>query len=66
MSGWINVNDYLPEEKMLVLAVDKFRRIRTRQYYRRGWYDERGLSTMDIVQVEEPITHWMPLPEPPK
>jgi len=59
MSEWIKCNDQLPENDNLVLGwwpnQIKFMR----------YLDDDGLWT-DEEYIEWEVTHWMPLPEPPK
>ena len=58
---WISVNDRLPKSNTMVLVF-------VRGYADIGWYDgehdewRTGMITLDNSE----ITHWMPLPEPPK
>lgn len=61
---WISVDDMLPEVGVRVLAYSTYGiypmmlgEIRSRQY----WYDD----DWDVYRSEE-VTHWMPLPKPPK
>ena len=65
---WISVKDRLPEEKQLVLAVCKSGKIFVGYYWNcHGtiiWAIKTARdSTKNITQI---VTHWMPLPEPPK
>lgn len=70
-SQWISVKDRLPydsDESVLVIANGKFRNITLDKafelacYYKDdGWVLE---SYPDMENVR--VTHWMPLPEPPK
>jgi hypothetical protein len=67
VNGWISVKDRLPEEDVTVLAfinysIDdaKLLRVVSGAYRGRLW-----LCGQDIYS-ERFITHWMPLPEPPK
>ena len=57
--NWISVKDRLPEEKVKVLVVlgsnIRGKRICIDQRISGNW---RGLGCL--------VTHWMPLPEPPK
>jgi len=60
---WISVDERLPEMNTAVLASNsKYVDLMTRGPSDDGWlwYDGRGSYTPDV------ITHWMPLPEPPK
>ena len=65
---WISVDDRLPESRILVLTWthDYGQRLRMRGSQAEEWFNEYGRSTMDIFEYEEPITHWMPLPDPPR
>ncbi len=65
---WISVADRLPKKGNLVLVWNNgMREPRIRMYgIDNDWYDERRRSTMNIHPAKEYITHWMPLPEPPK
>ena len=73
MTEWISVKDRLPEEKINEITMDYYhvicccdfgglpRRVDVRPYqFGRGhfWH---GAGIMDDV-----VTHWMPLPEPPE
>lgn len=65
---WITVIERLPEheygESASVLTVDLFGVMRV-MYFDGGnwcWPSGEALTTMRVT----PITHWMPLPEPPK
>ena len=58
MSEWISVQDKLPEEDSLILA------------YMEGF---GGVKRVDVIRfdprystVSRTVTHWMPLPKPPK
>lgn len=59
---WIRVDDRLPENDARVLVCD------TREDYVSSWeYFGDGLWFGDeVIWATEDITHWMPLPEPPK
>jgi hypothetical protein len=65
MSEWISVKDRLPKHAVSVLGYNpdfEDEKIRKVFLTSRGFFDafECGCG------VEENITHWMPLPEPPK
>lgn len=65
---WIPVTERLPDKYQLVLAACKNGKIFVGEYVDLGW---RTLwlirtardSTKEITQI---VTHWMPLPQPPK
>ena len=58
MSGWINVNVKMPDDdETVMIAVDG----ETWMGFRDGDYGWR-----DITSGRCTVTHWMPLPEPPK
>lgn len=57
---WISVDEALPIYDGLVLAVDKNNTIRLGMYTDLGWTSQFGNPMVAH------ITHWMPLPQPPK
>ena len=61
-SKWISVGERLPERNTEVLVCD------TKEDYVSVWeYIGDGLWLgNEIIWATEDITHWMPLPEPPK
>ena len=55
---WIGVEERLPDEQGRFLIVDKEGQMNTAFYSPRfGWFSHFRIKN---------ITHWMPLPEPPK
>lgn len=61
MSGWIRVGDEFPELKVRVLIFDADGfGVLSGRLGSAGWYLEGVLDT------GANITHWQPLPEPPK
>lgn len=64
MIGWISVKDRLPEVGVSVLALDRYGNIHNRYMYRCG--DGGAEWTAEHLVSRKDITHWMPLPEPPK
>ena len=65
---WIPVTERLPDTYRLVLAVCKSGKIFVGEYVDLGWRTLWRIktardSTKEITQI---VTHWMPLPEPPK
>ena len=59
---WISVEERLPEPDKNVLTLENRKRVRI------GYYSEDCEEWVinDMVAYDEDITHWMPLPEPPK
>lgn len=60
INPWISVDEALPIYEGLVLAVDNNNTIRLGIYTDLGWTSQFGNSMVAH------ITHWQPLPEPPK
>lgn len=58
---WISVEDSLPEENVSVLiyTITGARSVATR-------FDNRFFVGLTASFVKEDVTHWQPLPEPPK
>ena len=62
--NWIKIGEKYPEENEYVLAVDNGD-IYMLQYA----VDDKGIMhfwDVDGVYTKHNVTHWMPLPEPPK
>ena len=64
MDEWINVKDELPKPKTNCLAHYVHSYSNDDGYYAIGviFYDGQKFNCFDAYKV----THWMPLPEPPK
>ena len=61
VNRWISVKDRLPENCIEVLVYDTDCGIVI------GWYDkEIGDFAADFISPLDAVTHWIPLPEPPK
>lgn len=59
---WISVNDRLPKDGEIVLTVkNKSREIQMYESRRNGWISKKGWFWSVGT-----VTHWIPLPEPPK
>jgi hypothetical protein len=58
--NWISVKDRLPDDYSDVLVYDY-----DGMQYDIGWYDFEGYKGWVNTNMEDSITHWMPLPEPP-
>lgn len=73
MGEWISVEDRLPEEKInpkmndfeYVLCATKFGDVRPYKYGTAIWHTKAHFWHGAGI-VDEFVTHWMPLPEPPK
>jgi hypothetical protein len=67
---WISVKDRLPCDEQEVLVYDSKRGIHKTFFVyepyecEEGGFDKHGFAIMDVSF--ENITHWQPLPEPPK
>jgi hypothetical protein len=77
MSNWISVKDRLPEKGISIMACAKYRITPERDFSYSmyvAWIENFGRENKPIWQYSwccgcfcgEDITHWMPLPEPPK
>lgn len=61
---WISVKDELPETACDVLFYTKFKLVMYGCCINRNWYEAyNGLLCSTTTEI---VTHWMPLPEPPK
>lgn len=58
MMNWIKVSDRLPDDESDVLVFDGY------SYYL-VWYENKIYGLADSTPLKG-VTHWMPLPEPPK
>lgn len=63
-SKWISVEDGMPEPMVWVLCACRANIIEVLRYDRNidGW----GTAGLNIGYMKSFVTHWMPLPEPPK
>lgn len=68
---WISVKERMPEPEKPVLVFDDFGDMTTAYLHNYSWGTtdwhlcETG-SYADDADVDGTVTHWMPLPEPPK
>lgn len=62
VSKWISVNDKLPATRKTVLIYDEYEGISA------GYYDSYYAKFRSIEDIYRScnVTHWQPLPEPPK
>lgn len=63
---WISVKDRLPENR--IIEVICVRKTKTDSYYSipLTWRGDGFYFFLDKYNLISDITHWMPLPEPPK
>ena len=77
VSKWISVKDRLPDLELVevktddndlfpCLAVRKHPRAKNGKYTAKVWYDGYGFIDGISNDVTDEVTHWMPLPQPPK
>lgn len=60
-SGWVSVNDKLPQNNEWCLLFHDNGQIMI------GWYNSIHKTFIEgCVESPNEVTHWMPLPEPPK
>ncbi len=64
MSDWISIEDRLPEAgvRVLLVCVD---RAETILHTGRRWHVKQDTAWWSVPSFYE-VTHWMPLPEPPR
>lgn len=61
-SKWIPVTERLPEQNTRVIGFMAWKGITAIEYQHGKWYSIDHLQPLP----NEAVTHWMPLPEPPK
>lgn len=59
---WISVAERLPEQNTRVIGFMAWKGITAIEYQHGKWYSIDHLQSLP----NEAVTHWMPLPEPPK
>lgn len=66
--GWISVKDRLPDEHIRVLVVNDDAKFMVAERAEDDWWYQYIAYDVDRWDALEQgvITHWMPLPEPPK
>jgi hypothetical protein len=60
MSGWISVKDRMPEPNTVVLVYSNKKGVVI------DFFDSYLLTGGEQFLSSSDVTHWMPLPEPPK
>ena len=72
-TGWISVNERLPSEKKVIDGETYFKNVavwvKHLEYEQIAFYDDDAewwFYVGNFLPVMGEVTHWMPLPEPPK
>lgn len=70
MSEWIKASDRMPDEEISVLVMQDGNDvceylILQAQLFQGDWYADHENGLIDFYDALN-VTHWMPLPEPPK
>lgn len=66
---WIPVAERLPEKGAIVLTFDDLDEYKVQRYLGYDTVVHReafAMETADVIDIYYYITHWMPLPAPPK
>jgi len=66
MSDWISVKDRLPENDDNYLILFEYGRYRFNERVIVGFYSNNKWCVSGHSNNLDTVTHWMPLPEPPK
>ena len=62
--GWISVEDRTPKNQTCVIAFDGETVFQA--YYDDYYEDEPAWQTMELNPIDKEVTHWQPIPNPPK
>ena len=74
---WITVTERLPDLELVDAKNDDFDlyaclvtvknfRAKNGRYVKKAWYDGEIFMDENCADITDKVTHWMPLPEPPK
>lgn len=74
---WIPVTERLPDLELVDAKNDGFDlcsclvtvknfRVKNGRYVKKAWYDGDGFMDENCIIITQDVTHWMPLPKPPK
>ena len=74
---WIPVTKRLPDLELIDAKNDGFDlcsclvtvknfRVKNGRYVKKAWYDGDGFMDENCFVITNEVTHWMPLPQPPK
>lgn len=64
--GWISVKDKLPPATMPPRDVLVYHDLTCGMLVDRAWYSHEKKKWRSFLGMNLKVTHWMPLPEPPK
>lgn len=65
LSKWIPVTEALPEQGKRYLVI-RFDKVTKTQFIDILWHDAHDLWWNRLYKGQYNVTHWMPLPDPPK
>ena len=63
---WISVKDRLPERTVPPHDVLVYHDLNCGMFVDRAWYSHEKKRWRSAIGMNLKVTHWMPLPEPPK
>lgn len=66
MSEWINVKDRLPEKEIDILICNDESKVQFGIYSKDCYGDKFFTTNFEQFLLPGNVTHWMPLPKPPK
>lgn len=64
--SWISVKGRLPEETMPPRDVLVYHDLKCGMFVDRAWYSHEKKRWRSVLGMNLKVTHWMPLPKPPK
>ena len=63
---WISVNDRLPEKTLPPKDVLVYHDLECGMFIDRAWYSYDKKRWYSFLGMKLKVTHWMPIPQPPK
>jgi hypothetical protein len=66
VQGWIPVTERLPERTLPPKDVLVYHDLGCGMFVDRAWYSYDKKRWCSVLGMKLKVTHWMPLPEPPK
>lgn len=76
--GWISVSERLPDIELVAAQAEDIDLLfaclvnkisfhgSRKSFVTKAWYDGKGFIDISCIDITNEITHWMPLPEPPR